>query len=116
MSEKCEACESINSGWAGKERQRQILEYPLEEAVTLAEIAAKLQSPYYPDGRATSDYGAGVLSTIRAFEADPDFTLRARIEALATEFLAEEAPDGHGGWCIDAPYVHRRLRECLERK
>ena len=58
-------------------------------------------------------FSDGVQATIKAFEADPDFTLRSRIEALAEEWKYYCKFDEDGNF-EEAGFFARRLRDILK--
>lgn len=82
--------------------------------MTLKEVAAAIRrvsklDAKQTDGAYQDGWDAGSAFAVRAFEADPDFTLRERLEALAVELSYRGGP----GPKIHSNEVARRLRELL---
>ena len=64
-------------------------------------------------------YAAAMLEILRDIEADPDFTLRERLEALATNIMDNEMNLHPGNSCDRCDTLRRvsiRLRSLLEAK
>ncbi len=74
--------------------------------MTLAKVAAKLRRG---DGLSPK-LQQGCLIAINNFESDPDFTLRARVEALAEELKKVKTGGRLKAAQLD---IARRLREVL---
>jgi hypothetical protein len=92
--------------------------------MTLSEVAA-FERKAAPSKRWNTRYDPdaaiwdAVLGVVERFEADPDFTLRARIEKLAVEWKDLALMDDDAPFA-DEPtergYFARRLREVLNEK
>jgi hypothetical protein len=76
--------------------------------VTLKEVADK-----YRLEANNTDYNPTSLEIVEAFVADPEFTLPARIEALADKFEEETFGDSWAVQSTGAEFAHR-LREELK--
>ena len=86
--------------------------------MTLAEVVRKNRLEWTLD-RHGLESSAAASHVLHDVEADPDFTLRDRVEALATA-IEHEHPvityeDGtiRSGWCPEVE-IARRLREVLK--
>lgn len=76
----------------------------------LKNVAAKLRKSNWPTGLTRKQVANLVIDR---FEADPDFTLRDRVEAMAADLERPYAPG------LDQPTgagIARRLRNVLEGK
>jgi len=97
------------------------------EALTLAEVAARIRADYEHTKGPNRVRADGICVdedcfcgqeeyVLKLLEAVPDWTLRDRVEALAKEFSDHQTRiwEEVGGTESDSEFVARRLREVLK--